>query len=319
MVRLTFANPSLSMNSIFYDAKMSDADRRKALYAGQLFVYSPTPSSLELCKLAHELSVEAFGAVDPKTAQHTMPVEKYAAILEGLKPKFIHHPRAKDIIPSLMRELGCDLPTTYFDVPRLRTATSNNYLTTGIAYAFHPHRDTWYSAPQCQINWWMPVYEITPENGMAFHPRYWTQPLKNGSRTYNYYKWNAEGRKAAASQIGKDTRQQPKPEEPVELDPQVRLIVPPGGLIVFSGAHLHSSVPNSSGYTRFSIDFRTVNLDDVRDRVGAPNIDSECTGTTMRDYLSCADRTRIPDDLVAKYDTEPPKEGVLIYEPTVKA
>jgi hypothetical protein len=38
----------------------------------------------------------------------------------------------------------------------------------------------------------------------------------------------------------------------------------------------------------------------------------------MRDYLSCADRTRIPDDLVALYDTEPPKEGVLIYEPTVK-
>lgn len=309
------------MHSIFYDSKMSDADRRKALYDGQLFVYSPTPSSLELCKLAHSLSVEAFGAgVDPKTAQHTMPVEKYASILESLKPKFIHHPKAKELIPSMMQEMGCDLPTTYFDVPRLRTATSNNYLTTGIAYAFHPHRDTWYSAPQCQINWWMPVYEITPENGMAFHPAYWTKPLKNGSRTYNYYKWNAEGRKAAASQIGKDTRQQPKPEEPVELDPQVRLIVPPGGLIVFAGAHLHSSVPNTSGYTRFSIDFRTVNLDDVRNRVGAPNIDSECTGTTMRDYLSCVDhKSRVPDDLVAMYDTEPPKEGVLIYEPTVKA
>ncbi len=269
--------------------------------------------------MAHALSLEAFAPLDPKKAQHELPVEKYAAVLQNLKPMFIHHPRAKELIPVLLKELGCDMAKTYFDVPRLRTSTSDNYLTTGIAYAFHPHRDTWYSAPQCQINWWMPVYDITPENGMAFHSRYWDKPLKNGSRGYNYYRWNAEGRKAAAQQIGKDTRQQPKPEESVELDPQIRVVLPPGGIIVFSGAHLHSSVPNTSGYTRFSIDFRTVNLDDVRDRAGAPNLDSECTGTTMRDYLSCETLARIPENLIALYDTEPPTDGVLIYEPTVKA
>ena len=303
------------MNSIYVDSSLSDKARRKALYDGQLFVYAPTPNSLALCDLAHSLSEEAFSPLDPKKAQHDLPVEKYASVLEALKPKFIHHPRAKELIPLLLKELGCDLEKTYFDVPRLRTSTSNNYLTSGIAYAFHPHRDTWYSAPQCQINWWIPVYEITPDNGVAFHSSYWSKPVKNGSRAYNYYRWNAEGRKAAAKQIGKDTRQQPKPEEPVELDPQVRPVVPPGGIIVFSGAHLHSSVPNTSGYTRFSIDFRTVNLDDVREQVGAPNLDSECTGTTMRDYLSCGDHSRLPDELIAKYDTEPPPENaVLIYE-----
>jgi len=306
------------MNSVFFDAKLDDPTRLKALYDGQLFIYSPTPSSLELCHLAHSLSVEAFAPIDPKNAQHELTVEKYAAILEGLKPKFIHHPRAKQLIPSLLKELGCDLKKTYFDVPRLRTSTSNNYLTTGIAYAFHPHRDTWYSAPQCQINWWIPVYDITPENGLAFHLNYWDKPLKNGSRDYNYYRWNAEGRKSAAKQIGKDTRQQPKPEEPVALDPQLRVVAPPGAIIVFSGAHLHSSVPNSSGYTRFSIDFRTVNLDDVSGNTGAPNLDSECTGTTLRDYLNCEDLSHVPGDLIAEYDTDPPDGGVLVYDPTSK-
>jgi hypothetical protein len=307
------------MNSLFIDAKLDDPARLKALYEGQLFVYSPTASSLELCQLAHSLSVEAFAPIAPKNAQHELPVEKYASILESLKPKFIHHPRAKQLIPSLLKELGCDLKKTYFDVPRLRTSTSNNYLTTGIAYAFHPHRDTWYSAPQCQINWWIPVYDITPENGLAFHLNYWDKPLKNGSRDYNYYRWNAEGRKSAAKQIGKDTRQQPKPEEPVELDPQLRVVAPPGAIIVFAGAHLHSSVPNTSGYTRFSIDFRTVNSDDVASNTGAPNLDSECTGTTLRDYLNCVDLSHVPDDLIAKYDTEPPDGGVLVYDPTAKA
>ena len=68
----------------------------------------------------------------------------------------------------------------------MRTAFPGDYLKSGIAYAFHPHRDTWYSAPFCQINWWMPVYEVTADNCMALHPHYFEPPIKNGSSGYNY-------------------------------------------------------------------------------------------------------------------------------------
>ncbi len=88
------------MNSLFFDSTMADQDRRKALYDGQIFVYSPNRSSRELCQLAHALTLEAFAPMDPKIAQHELPVEKYAAILQSLKPKFIHHPRAKKSSPS---------------------------------------------------------------------------------------------------------------------------------------------------------------------------------------------------------------------------
>jgi hypothetical protein len=203
----------------------------------------------------------------------------------------------------MLRELGADPEKTYFDVPRMRTSTSDDYLTSGIAYAFHPHRDTWYSAPMCQINWWMPIYPIVPENAMAFHPRYWSQAVRNGSAEYNYGEWNRTSRQNAAQFIKLDTRKQPKPEEPMELDPQIRVIAPPGGILLFSGAQMHSSVPNNSGRTRFSIDFRTVNLDDVAARRGAPNVDSACTGTTMGDYLRSTDLAHLPEELIAMYDT----------------
>jgi ectoine hydroxylase-related dioxygenase (phytanoyl-CoA dioxygenase family) len=110
----------------------------------------------------------------------------------------------------------------------------------------------------------------------------------------------------AAQQIGVDTRKQPKPEEPVELDPQLRLITRPGGVIAFSGAQLHSSVPNTTGKTRFSIDFRTVHIGDVAQRVGAPNIDSECTGTCMNDYLRIRDLAHVPAELQALYEDGTP-------------
>ena len=62
----------------------------------------------------------------------------------------------------MLSALGCDLEKTYFDVPRLRTMAHGEYLKAGLALQFHPHRDTWFSAPQQQINWWLPVYEIVP-------------------------------------------------------------------------------------------------------------------------------------------------------------
>jgi hypothetical protein len=293
------------MNTMYFDSGLPDQDRRQQLYEGQLFVYSPTPRSLALVELARRLITAAFGQLDPETAQYHMPVEQYAATLADLKPKFIHHPDSKRMIQQILEERGCDLEQTYFDVPRLRTATSDDYLTTGISYAFHPHRDTWYSAPQCQLNWWIPVYEIESGRAMALHPRYWAHPVRNSSRTYDYAEWNAKNRFSAAQHVKSDNRVQPRAEEPLELDPQIRIVTPVGGMLVFSGAQLHSTVPNTTGRTRFSIDFRTVNLDDVSEMRGAPNADSSCTGTTMNDYLRGTDLAHIPTELVARYEPGP--------------
>jgi hypothetical protein len=302
------------MNTIFFDSTMNDDERRQHLYNGQLFVFSPCPSAIAFCEFARELIEEAFAPLDPREAQYSLPVEEYVAILAKLKPYFIHHPKSKQFIQGILSELGCDLSKTYFDVPRMRTATHGGYLTSGIAYAFHPHRDTWYSAPSCQLNWWFPIYDIESENAMAFHPRYWSQPVKNGSSGYNYYEWNKESRKNAAQHIKTDNRKQPHAEEPLELEPQLRLVSKVGGIIIFSGAQMHSTVPNTSGRTRFSIDFRTVHIDDIVALRGAPNIDSACTGTTLRDFLRATDFSQIPEDLILPYENEPPMSDKLVLQ-----
>jgi hypothetical protein len=289
------------MTAIFIDSDLDDAARRRALFDGQLFVFSPRPSALALCEFARSLTEAAFAPLEPRRAQESLAVEDYVAILAELKPRFIHHPECKRLIRALLEEMGCDLDETYFDVPRMRTATHGGYLTAGIAYAFHPHRDTWYSAPFSQVNWWMPMYEIEPDNAMAFHLGYWNRAVRNGSHAYDYDEWNRESRKNAAQHIRTDTRVQPKPEETVELEPQVRLIPQVGGPILFSAAQLHSTVPNTARRTRFSIDFRTVNVDDVTGGVGAPNVDSACTGTALGDFLRARDFERLPEALVRPF------------------
>jgi hypothetical protein len=290
------------VTTVLSNPDITDDERRRCLYSGQVPVYPASSESLALVEHARSLIAEAFGTMDPQTAQYDMPVEDFAALLAELKPKFIHHPESKELIRALLASFGCDIEQTYFDVPRMRTSTSNDYLTSGISYAFHPHRDTWYSAPFSQLNWWMPIYPVLPENVMAFHPRYWGDPVRNGSRRYNYYDWTENSRPNAAQHITSDTREQPKPEEPVQLHPQVRVVPEVGGVMLFSGNQLHSTVPNTSGRTRFSIDFRTVNLDDVRSRREAPNFDSECSGTTLRDFLRAKDFERINEKIALDYE-----------------
>jgi hypothetical protein len=299
------------MTNIHFDSSDSDDERRRRLYSGDLYLYSPIKPALELVSLAREMIADAFGTLDPELAQFQMPVTEYAALLAEVKPKFIHHPDCKRLLPEILGALGCDQTQTYFDVPRMRSSTSDNFLTTGIAYAFHPHRDTWYSAPMCQINWWLPVFSLSPENAMAFHPPYWSKGLRNSSEIYDYQRWNQEARFNAAKQIGTDTRPQPKALETVQMEPDVRVGPPPGGIIVFSGAQLHSSVPNTSGRTRFSIDFRTVNGVDAVGLRGAPNVDSRCTGSTMCDYLRCTDLAQLPDTTLELYQAGPPQAALL--------
>ncbi len=290
------------MPTIYLDSQITDQDRRHQLYRGELFAFSPKVSAAELSDLARELSEAAFAPHEPTVAQESLDPERYVEILAELKPKFIHHPRAKKLIGGLLSELGCDLDQTYFDVPRLRTMAPVDYLNAGLAYQFHPHRDTWFSAPQQQLNWWLPVYEVESHNSMAFHPQYFDRPIRNSSADYDYEEWSKTGRRQAAKQVKKETRKQPQPEEPLDLEPDIRVVTPPGGTLVFSAAQLHSTVPNTTRRTRFSIDFRTVSLNDLVDRMGAPNIDSECTGTTLRDFVRASDLEPLPEEVIAGYE-----------------
>jgi hypothetical protein len=299
------------MSTVLVESTLSDDERRARLFAGDIFVYAPKPSTLAFVEFTRELVRDGFRGLDPETAQYDLEVEDYAALLAELKPRFIHHPRCKELIRDLLVEHGADPERTYFDVPRLRTSTSDDYLTSGIAYAFHPHRDTWYSAPMSQLNWWIPIYPIEPDNSLAFYPRYFNEPVKNNSEIYNYYEWNTKYRGSAAQHVKSDTREQPKPQQELE-SVTMRFLPPPGGLIVFSGSQLHETVPNKTNFARYSIDFRTVHYEDVIARRGASNLDSRCTGTVMRDYLRASDLTHLPEEAIALYDDETSKGDRLL-------
>jgi hypothetical protein len=164
-----------------------------------------------------------------------------------------------------------------------------------------------------QLNFWMPVYAIDAHNAMAFHPAYFDIDVPNTSAGYNYYEWNTKYRAAASSNVATETRPLPAPIGDVDISEPLVLLPPVGGLIEFSGQHLHSSIPNTSGRTRVSIDFRTVHIGDITQGISAPNVDAHCSGSSIRDFIRASDNAPMPEHVIRCFDDGTEDRGDVLY------
>ena len=288
------------MNIIRFNPTINDEDRRHLLFEGDFLVYGRSPALIKLVEHANSLVRSVFGE-EPETAQSRMQVNEFIELASPLKTTFTNSDITKELIKELLVEFNCDPVKTFFDVPRLRIVTSDNFLTSGVGYAYKAHRDTWYSSPEAQVNWWLPVYDLSPENTMSIYPEYWAKKIKNSSGDFNYEEWCRIGRVLANSQTGTDTRKHPLPLEEISALAETRYVLSSAEVMLFSAAHLHATAPNTSGKTRFSIDFRTIHLDDLQQKKGAKNIDNGATGTTLQDFIGMVNYDKIDQSVISSY------------------
>lgn len=277
------------MIKISFNQNADDLARREHIFAGTLVFHSATPESRTLCEFARTTIGHAFGGRDPEHAQESMTVEEFIAVVGPMKSLFTNAWATKEHVRAYLVAMGVDAENTYFDVPRLRVVPHSEYLTSGVSYAYKAHRDTWYSSPLAQVNWWLPVWDVTIERTMAFFPGYWSRPIANSSSDFDYGEWCRIGRAQAVSQVAQDTRNHPLPKAQVTADDEFRYAARAGDAVVFSAAQLHATAPNTSTCTRFSMDFRTVQVEDLRSGRGAPNIDGGARGSTLGDFLRVSD------------------------------
>ena len=294
-----------AMVNVHIDPAFDDAERRRRLYSGDVLVYTDVPEVAAFAAYTRDMIAELFAPHDPISIQTVYSPEELADMLIEFKPRWIHDPRSMEHVRAVARALGCEAEKIHADVPKLRTAFPQGGLSTGIAYAFQAHRDTWYAAPKAQLNWWMPVWPVAENNIMEFFPHGFGAQVENNSGDYDYYVANTWRGNIKDFSGGKDARVHPAPTHGIGPDDTRLTVVPPlGGIMLFSGDQLHASIPNTSGVTRYIIDFRTVHVDDVHAGVGAPVADVACTGTALRDFKRMTDGASFTEDEVAPHDSE---------------
>jgi hypothetical protein len=297
--------------NIVVDPDIPGDDLRQQLYAGNLVILTRLQALRDFVDYTREELTKLFEPHDPEYVhEHVEPAEM-AKILGGWKPRFIHSERSRELVRSIIAEAGFPAGGTHYDLPKPRTSFPVGHLTTGVAFAFPWHRDVWYSAPAQQINWWLPVFPVRDDNAMSFDLASFDQAVPNSSDAFDYYQNNA-ARRSTASQVTREVQARPGA---LDHHPGQELIIlpAPGEVLLFSGAQLHASTPNTSGRARFSVDFRTVDVGDLMAGRGAPLVDVHCSGTAIRDFVNVADESGFDEETVVKLFGAPPSEAMLVF------
>jgi hypothetical protein len=251
-------------------------------------VFKSVPALVEAASVADELIPEA-------------PEEE---AIEALQERFRKDARIVLLLRSALEHVGVAAERTYWDSIHLRIvppASERQVGTIGF------HRDTWSSNILQQTNWWLTLRPLTDERTIAFYPDYWSKPIANTSADWDL----AEIRKRRrANEPIDDLPLVPEPTEPVATESELRMVIEPGDLLGFSGAHLHASVPNTSTETRCSVELRTVNRDDLERGRGAPDLDGRAPVTPLYWFRSMVDGAPLNRDDVREA-RRAPKEGSI--------
>ena len=301
------------MTATYIDPSMSDTELRTVLYGGDLVVRTDIAAVGDLVDYVREELAALFSPHDPEQVHRYLSPEEVAGLLGVWKPAFIHSEKSVELVRAITAEAGFSTTDTYLDLPRPRTAYPVGHLTTGIAFNFPWHRDTWYAAPPQQINWWLPIFEIRPDNAMKFDLPRFARAVKNDSSAFDYYEIN-RARATTAQQVKVEVQARPRALDH-EPEGDVVIVMQPGSVLLFSGAQLHASIPNTSGRARYSVDFRTADQRDVLAGRGAPLVDTACTGTSLRDFVNPCTGAVFDEGLVRSLYGDPPEDAVLVFDP----
>jgi len=254
------------------DAPLTDAERGARLFRGELIVFRRLPAVTELVAWTDALVREGLGGDDPATRHRGLERESWRTRVASLQTRFRRDPTPARLFAQALVQIGADPGQTFRDRLGLRVVPPGDRLAGGRMSRTHPHRDTWGSNLPQQVNWWLPVYPLAPGRTLAVYPAYWNRPIANSCAEWSFEALIAHRRRhPGALTDGYPTV--PHPTEPVDTASELRVRLDPGDLLCFSSAHLHGSVPNDTGRTRFSVETRTVSLPDLRAGGGAPDVD----------------------------------------------
>jgi hypothetical protein len=261
---------------------------RRAIYDGDVFLAPPTEASQRLVAAARGALAEALGctpAAIRDVPQQLANADLFARI-GGLRKELYLATRFHAAVREVIAALGLDPRRVAFDPLRLRVIQHRGHENPLARPVYHPHRDTWYAHPRALIAWWIPLDDLGPDETFVFYPERFRAPVPNDSEVFDYGDWVRDGweLKIGWQKLGA-AAEYPRAAPGVDGGPAVGFACRAGENLVFSGAQFHATLPQATGRTRYSLDFRIVDLDDHAAGLGAPDVDNRSRGSALRDYV----------------------------------
>ncbi len=258
----------------------------KDLYNGEVYLLQPNQLTLQIVSAVEESLHQKLGQ-NPRTAQFDHTAIDFFKKIGQLRKLFYTHSRYLNYLRALLSYYHWDPEQTVFDPMRLRTVQSGGHVNPAAKAIYHCHRDTWYANPTCQITWWIPLHDVQLNETFEFYPSYFSRAVQNNSGVFDHNSWTAQDKNKKIGWQDKDTGKEaiyPSLQQTIDRS-GFGVSCPKGSLLLFSGQHLHATLKQSTGKTRFSIDFRTVSKPHFEQNIGPLNVDNASTGTSFNHHL----------------------------------
>lgn len=271
---------------------LSDAGRREHIFAGNVLVFNQFPAVRALVEAVRLRAESIFAPHSPQLGQEALSPKIYLEKVSALQHAFRSEVLLNNMFRQALLSVGVDPVKTQWCAPTLRVQPAQASHIDRATASLGVHRDTWFCSVYQQNNWWLPIYDLTEACTLEFYPKYWKTPIKNNSAGWDLFAFR-EARKTA-TQAGRSfesiNASYPlvTPQENIPERQGLKLLLEPGDMVCFSGAHLHRGVPNTEDKARISAEVRTINLEDVAAQCGAPNIDGASTGNALGDFYTIA-------------------------------
>jgi hypothetical protein len=279
--------PEADMSPVRIELPATETEARCALYAGAIFHLPGDAASARLVREAWAALETELGE-NPRESQFRMTDGDFFDRIGQLRKAIYTGPRFHALVAAVLQGRGFDPTRTACDPARLRVISHKGYENPAAAPIYYAHRDTWYAHSQAEITWWVPLHDVTPAETFVFYPDWFDRLVPNNSEAFDHDNWTRHG---AALRIGWQNPEHGRthiyPGQVGEFDPgrEVGFAAAAGDVVLFAGAHFHQTRKNATGRTRFSLDFRTVDLEDHASGGGAPNADNRSTGCSIKDYI----------------------------------
>ena len=250
-------------------AAENDRDRAKAIFSGSILVYRSMPAMHELVECLREITLQEIALSDPCSAELVLASKEFRYRAGCARRVVRESVDVARLYKKVLLEAGVDVSALFYDHFKLRFQPSDKASRSRYMRDLPSHRDTWGSNIHAQINWWAPVWPVTADRTIGIFPALWNTPVPNLSAEWNY----EELMKDIRAKNSSDYPMLPKCVTSPSLNEALPVIIQPGDIMAFSGAHLHCSIPNRTGLARISTETRTVSAHDLIHSRSAKNID----------------------------------------------
>jgi len=259
------------------------------IFAGRIVFFGDLAPVKALVSETRAILDDAFAGAFPPTAMSEMGHDAFRKTMRTAQKQFAKSSVISRHWHDALIAAGADPETTYRDRLVLRSAPPHE-TANGPGYGLLPaHRDSWGSGLDCQINWWLPIYDVTAERTMAVFPHAWDRKIVNDSAG-----WDP---RRARSEAGYP--ELPTAREQLDWNEALPLVVSTGTLMAFSATHLHATILNTSDQARISSETRTVDRQHLVAGRGAPNVDRGPVEQGTAWFHRVRDGVSLSDDLEA--------------------